>query len=194
MKNMSNHKIIISGTGRAGTTFIMKIFSYLGLDTGFSPKDFEQFVDKQCNAGLELFVHLLNGLHVPYIIKSPLFLEHVEETLSKIVIDYVIIPIRDFNKSAESRFKNNNNPTRAGVLWNATDVESQKNFYYKIIAEYVLLMEKHDIPTIFIDFDKMIVNPEYMYKKLKPVLDIHNKPFIDFHRAYIVASNSSAPH
>jgi hypothetical protein len=190
---MTNRKIIVSGTGRAGTTFIMKIFSFLGLDTGFNPKRFEKHVDPVANAGMELYIGFIKGYRVPYILKSPAFIEHIHKVLEKTKIDYMIIPLRDFEDSAQSRFRLKDNVTNCGALWNATDVESQKMFYHKILSDYLLAMVQYDIPTIFIDFKRMIVDEKYLFEKLKPIMDQHNKPFDDFRKAYWMSSVSSSP-
>ena len=35
-------KILITGTGRSGTTFLIKLFTFLGFDTGFDKKNFSK--------------------------------------------------------------------------------------------------------------------------------------------------------
>ena len=39
--NKCNVILLISGTGRAGTTFLIKIFSFLGFDTGFNELNYK---------------------------------------------------------------------------------------------------------------------------------------------------------
>ena len=108
---MNNHKILISGTGRCGTTFLIKLLSYLGLDTGFNPKRFTPHIDPIANAGMELFTGFMKNYKVPYILKSPAFIEQIDEVVTKTTIDFIIIPIRDYNKSAESRYRLKDNNT-----------------------------------------------------------------------------------
>jgi hypothetical protein len=48
---MSNH-IIISRTGRAGTTLLVQIFTTLGKDTGF--KEIKSNIFENCSAGMEI--------------------------------------------------------------------------------------------------------------------------------------------
>ena len=38
-------QIVITGTGRAGTTFLMALFTQLRLPTGFTPRDFANCTD-----------------------------------------------------------------------------------------------------------------------------------------------------
>ena len=46
---MKKNKILVTGTGRAGTTLLMKLFTDLGLDTGFTQK----VANNSPNEGLE---------------------------------------------------------------------------------------------------------------------------------------------
>jgi hypothetical protein len=48
---MARKHLIISGTGRSGTTFLVQLYTALGLDTGFT--DATAGVNRHCQAGLE---------------------------------------------------------------------------------------------------------------------------------------------
>lgn len=45
-------------------------------------------------------------------------------------------------------------------------------------------MTKYDIPTIFIDFDKMINDKKYLFDKIKSILDEKNIDFDNFSNIY----------
>ncbi|EDZ92862.1 Tetratricopeptide TPR_2 repeat protein [Limnospira maxima CS-328] len=94
------HHAIISGTGRAGTTFLVQLLTYLGLDTGF--EDTNSHVFKNCHAGMEKNIFSEDA---PYIIKSPWLCDHIDEILEskKYVIDCAYIPIRDLFSASASR-------------------------------------------------------------------------------------------
>jgi hypothetical protein len=62
---MSKHHVIISGTGRAGTTFLVQLLTELGLDTGFP--DAHSQIFPNCNAGME---YDIRDPKAPYIVKS----------------------------------------------------------------------------------------------------------------------------
>ena len=83
-------------------------------------------------------------------------------------IKKVIIPIRDYQSAANSRVQNKQ---LNGGLWCATDKQSQILFYRQIMSDYIYFMTKYNIDTIFIDFDKMINDKEYLFNKLKIILD-----------------------
>ena len=158
-------KIFITGTGRCGTTFLIKLFSFLNFDTGFDKTNYKNGIIPQCNAGME---RLYNEKF--YILKNPLFITQIEKIMEdkNTKIKKVIIPIRDFKLSAKSRVKYKN---ECGGLWNAKDEASQINFYREIVSNYLYMMTKYDIDTIFIDFDKMVNDKQYLFNKLKDILD-----------------------
>ena len=185
-------KILISGTGRAGTTFLIKIFSFLGFDTGFNESNYINYISKNCNAGME-FYYTKNH----YILKNPTFITEIPKIIdSNINIEYMIIPIRDYNKSAKSRVKNGidlNNTINGGTTGLANDEDSQVLYYNKIMSEYLYYMVKYDIPTIFIDFQKMILDKLYLYNKLKVILDKKDISIDNFNKYYDIATESSKP-
>lgn len=180
-------RIYITGSGRCGTTFLIKLFSFLNYDTGYTRENYEKSILKNCNSGMEKQHNDCN-----YIIKNPTIMENIEAIINDktIKIKTIIIPIRDFKSSAISRV---NHGKYAGGLWNATDEESQIQFYNKIMANYIYFMTKHELNTIFIDFDKMISNTQYLFEKLKPILDEKNVDFELFQIVYDEVSITSAP-
>jgi len=181
-----NEKIYITGTGRCGTTFLIKLFTFLNFDTGFDRNNYGKYIFSNCNSGME---SAYNAEHC--IIKNPTILQDIEKIIqSNILIKYVIIPIRDYTQSAKSRVTHNK---LAGGLWNATNEEEQIVFYNKIISEYIFFMCKYDIPTIFLDFDKMIKDKKYLFDKLKPILDGSNIDFMIFSCVYDEVSQNSKP-
>lgn len=173
-------KILISGTGRCGTTFLILLFSLLGLNTGYNIHNFKSDISEKCNSGME------RTIDSPYtILKNPRFIEEINNIVSNpnIHIQYMIIPIREYQKCAESRVQLGSDN---GGLWNASDYESQIAFFYQIMAKYNYYMTKYEIPTIFIDFEKMISDPNYVYQKVKPILG--SISYTTFLQSYQIAS------
>ena len=165
-------KIYISGTGRCGTTFLIKLFTFLNFDTGFTKETYKNYIFKNCNSGMEFTYN-----SKPYIIKDPHILKYIENIINdkNIKIKIMIIPIRKYFDAAKSRV--NLGINIEGGLWEATDLESQITFYNKLIADYVFYMTKYNINTIFLDFDEMINNKKYLFNKLKNILDEKNITF-----------------
>ena len=173
--------ILITGTGRCGTTFLVALLTLLGMDTGFTRETLKENIHDNCKGGLE-------KRPIEYkITKNPAFIIMMEQYIlgSKQVPKLVIIPIRHFSEAAESRYKNTkeqgclNEPLPkgpsaskgAGGLWNANTKEEQITFYNKCMAEYIQLMTLYDIPTKFIDFYRMTSNSRYLFESLKDVIE-----------------------
>ncbi len=60
--------ILITGTGRAGTTFMVELLTHLGLDTGFNADTVTGLKDEMGRAGLEKDIR---NNDCPFIVKSP---------------------------------------------------------------------------------------------------------------------------
>ena len=180
-------KILITGTGRCGTTFLIKLFSFLEFNTGYNRDNFKLSISSNCNSGMERF-YKANY----YIIKNPTFMHDIEKIVkdTSIKIKYVILPIRDLNMSAKSRVKHGK---KHGGLWHATDELSQIKFYENILASYIVISTKYDINTIFIDFDKMINDKIYLFDKLKNILDEKNIDLETFSVVFDEVSLNSKP-
>jgi hypothetical protein len=181
-------KILISGTGRAGTTFLIKLFTFLGFDTGFDKNTYMNYIFENCNAGMEL---PYTSNH--YILKNPQFMTNIEDIIQNIKIKYMIIPIRDYEKSAESRANIGHGPNKNGGLFGARNKDEQILFYHKIMANYLFYMTKYDINTIFIDFDRMISDKVYLFNKLKIILNEKNININTFSANYNYAASTSKP-
>ena len=180
-------KILITGTGRCGTTFLIKLFSFLDFDTGYNINNYKKYIDRKCNSGMER-----KYTENFYILKNPSFMSNIEIIFKdkSIKIKNVIIPIRNLEESANSRTKYDKGP---GGLWNATDKLSQIDYYKDIIANYIYISTKYDINTIFIDFDRMINDKRYLFNKLESILHEKNIDFEIFSQKYDIASLISKP-
>jgi len=167
-------KILITGTGRCGTSFLMMLFTLLGLDTGYTRENYHFYLDLS-GSGLESNTAVLPQK----IIKNPYFLINADDVVKRVKVKHMIVPIRDYEKSAESRVRLGN---ERGGLWDATNKEEQIQVYYRMMSKYMYDMVKYDIPTIFLDFDRMVTSSQYLYEKLYPMLD--RIDYETFHRVY----------
>ena len=180
-------KILITGTGRCGTTFLIKLFSFLDFDTGYDRNNYKLSIYSNCNSGME------KKYKDNYrVLKNPTFIMDIENIVNDttIKIKNVIIPIRDLNISAKSRVKHGE---KEGGLWTANDELSQLEFYKNILTNYIVISTKYDINTIFLDFDKMINDKTYLFYKLKNILDEKNINFETFSNIYDEVSLTSKP-
>jgi hypothetical protein len=190
---MSKHHLIISGTGRAGTTFLVQLLTELGLQTGF--KDAFSDFHASCNAGMEWNLRLEDA---PYVVKSPELCEYLGEVLKTkdIVIDYAIVPVRDLYSAAESRRQVSQASGRKkgakGGLWLTKNPRAQEAVLAKQFCNLVRTLVEHDVPTIFLDFPRLVKDSEYLFTKLKPALP--NIGSDAFSRAFQKLSNPRLVH
>jgi len=173
--------ILITGTGRCGTTFLVALFTLLGMETGFTRETLKENIHDKTKGGLEE----QPGKYK--IAKNPAFIFVIEQYIIQAgqVPKLVIIPVRNFTEATESRYKNTeeqgllNDPIPeglseskgAGGLWHADTKEEQITFYNKCMAEYIQLMTLYDIPTKFIDFYRMTTNSRYLFESLQDVIE-----------------------
>jgi len=181
-------QIVITGTGRTGTTFLVELLTHLGLDTGFETEDINHFKSDLSNAGLE---YRIGSENCPYIAKDPWFCDYAEEVIQRkdIILEHVYIPVRDLNSAAESRryvtkkgyselsyiekFKHLFNPKDfPGGLWHTKSTGNGKqeevllNQLYKVI--YQLSGGSTDVTLM--QYPKITRDPKYLYKKLESIL------------------------
>lgn len=173
---MARHHVIISGTGRAGTTFLVQLLTQLGLDTGFS--DPQSHIHPNCNAGMEWDVRRSDA---PYLVKSPWLCDLLEDALrgSDIVIDHALIPIRDLYAAAQSRREvtKNTDPDRfapgkvPGGLWHTDEPLAQEAVLLHQLYKLLYTLSKHEIPATLLHFPRLVHEPEYLYRSIGFVLN-----------------------
>lgn len=178
---MARNHIIISGTGRAGTTFLIQVLSELGMDTGFNNSYHN--INKNCNAGLEK--DIFND-KAPYIIKSPWLSDHIDKVLEsdRIVIDHAIIPIRDLFEAAESRrdvtrrSPVDKSEITPGGIWNTDHPEMQESVLAVKLYNLIYHLVRHNTPITMLDFPRFALDKEYFYAKMLTVFpELDNKLF-----------------
>jgi len=165
-------RVYITGTGRAGTTFLVDLLTRLGLDTGLDRggKDAVYFADAR--AGLEKDIFDRNG---PEIIKNPRLCDQLDAVLgSGIAIRHILIPIRDFASAAASRRfaqreatgSENGRPVRGG-LWDTRDGESQEAVLHEKFATLMEAIARNDIPFTLLSFPRFAKDGPYLFEKLR---------------------------
>ena len=164
--------VIISGTGRAGTSFLVHLLTHCGLDTGYSP-DY-QSLSKFPNAGLERDIRRDDA---PYIVKAPQMCDYMSTVLRnpEIVIEHAIIPVRTLDDAANSRIrvarisKQMVGRNGAGGLWGTSSSRRQRAVLAEKFATIVSDLVAADIPITFLHFPRFVEQVEYCCTKLSPI-------------------------
>jgi hypothetical protein len=188
--------LVISGTGRAGTTFLVQLFTYLGFDTGYTPAKLAEHIDKRARAGLE---HDIRKAGTPYVVKNPNLTEYVEEVLQRpdIIIDHVLIPMRDLHAAAQSRrlvqakakeewplhkrisrtLRRVHKHVNGGLTFTKDQGEQEAVLLHQFYKLLLALSHKH-IPVTLLQFPRIVTDCRFLFEKLAPLLG--NIDYSDF--------------
>ena len=164
-------KTVITGTGRAGTTFLVQLLTDLGLDTGYSQEQLD--VDPVSHAGLEQ--PNWETEEAPYIVKSPLIAESIHYALAEggVAIDHVFIPMRPLKDVVASRERVTRllGDAAPGGLDGGCDAARQLNRHARQFFGLMVALARYDIPHTLLEFPRLVVDCEYTHRKLAPLLD-----------------------
>lgn len=169
MDNKENRHVVITGVGRSGTTFLVKLLTHLGLPTGYTLEMLEEHTDKRSHAGLE---RNLRNKNLPYIVKDPIMCNYIEEIVeSKVIkLDHVYVPMRKLKDAAESRVriseKNGFKPAKGG-MWKTNKPEEQANVLATTLYGLQVGLSKMDVPVTYLHFPTIVKDPTYTYRKLE---------------------------
>jgi len=170
-RQVSKHYAVITGTGRAGTTLLVRVLTRAGVDTGYAADAIE--IDRIAHAGLEVDIRTLPER---YVVKSPWLAVYVEEVLANpaIVLDHAIICVRDLYSAAESRRRVQSHypdPSAKppGGLWKTDDPAKQEAVLAGLFYDLVFHLSRHDIPITYLHFPRFAEDGAYLTEKLAPL-------------------------
>jgi len=185
MKKPRGH-VVITGTGRAGTTFLVQLLTNLNLDTGYNAETMSKGIQENARAGLENDVRKDSS---PYIVKSTYFCDYASEVVKRedLRLEHVFIPVRDLFAAAESRrfvtrkavskmpflkrLKNTIKPPKvAGGLMHSRVKRKQETILMGQLYNLILALSEAHIPVTLLQFPKLVKDSAYLYEKLKPIL------------------------
>ena len=184
-----NH-LIIAGTGRAGTSFLVRYLTELGLDTTLSRNGDRADWDVEANAGLENL--LVSGENLPYVVKSPWISEYIDQILGekRFKIDAFIVPVRDLVEAATSRVVleqrsiHQHNPwmadrldrtwetyghTAGGLVYSLNPLDQARLLAVQF-HRLVLKASEAGVPIVFPVFPRIATDWEYLHRCLRPIL------------------------
>lgn len=188
-QNPERH-LVIAGTGRAGTSFLVRYLTELGLDTTLTRKGDAAAWDGPANAGFEDL--LIAGRTLPYVVKSPWIGEYIEQILKeeRFKIDAFIVPVRDLVEVAASRVVleqraiHEHNPwmaeqldktwetyghTPGGLVYSLNPLDQARLLAVQF-HQLVLKVSEAGIPLVFPVFPRIVADWKYLHKCLLPIL------------------------
>lgn len=183
---MRRKHVVITGTGRAGTSFLIELLTHLGLETGYTVGSIARHKSTLARAGLEKDIRKDGA---PYVVKSPWFSDYVDEVLGRddIEIEHVFVPMRNLHAAAESRrfvtaqaLSQMNILARmrhqlrakpiAGGRWQTRDESQQEEVLLLKVYNLILSLSKTMIPITLLQYPRLVSDAKYLFEKLNPIL------------------------
>lgn len=204
---------VITGTGRAGTSFLVALLSTLKMPTGFTAPQAQSYLSNPAHAGLERMqtckchdsrTHCLVFSTQVQIVKSPylamdkwfpIWLTPTIQPLSN-----VIVPIRDSKETSISRANmpmtraNKNNNISGGFWGGSRTVIEQQHFDEHILSTLIAELTRQNIPTVLLSYPRHVLDAEYCADQLyflRARYGVSYGAFVEAHRAL---SNTSLVH
>ena len=198
---------VITGTGRAGTSFLMAVQSTLGMPTGFQPSSAKVLETTSWHAGFEapsvpacrcrgghtLCVHFGKDVQ---IIKKPQLAEQNQFPLWLAPpvsgLANVIVPVRSSTESAASRAANGNR--NGGFSLGAIDDVSQQHADEHLLSTLMVELSKQDVNVTLLHYPSHVIDPHYSALKLEWLLRRYNISTHAFTHAHQSLLNMSLVH
>ena len=197
---MANRHVIITGTGRAGTTFLVQYLHANGLDTHLGRRP-DARLDEASHAGLEdTFLHD-QADQLPYVIKSPWIAFDPQNTIPPdVTVDAFIVPVRALEEAAASRVileraamhrlvpslshlpgSFDHWGTVPGGMVYSLSTQDQARILAVAFHTLVQYAVCRDVPLVLMDFPRFVEDAEYLYDKLSAVLPLERETALAAH-------------
>jgi hypothetical protein len=175
--------VVIAGTGRAGTSFLVSFLGACGLQVGDDTGDWGE----RARAGLE---HYLLDPSAPYVVKDPLLFTYCDDIDPEaIAVDALIVPVRDLMDAATSRILQERTAlaetswrerapvevrgTVTGGAVYSLDPVDQARILAVGFHRLIYWATSREIPVYFLDFPRLVKDREYLVDCLWPLLSKH---------------------
>jgi hypothetical protein len=200
--SLRSGKVIITGTGRAGTTLLVRILTRLGLDTSFAEADLQAVEAEIGRAGLERPINAQTAPGLPEIIKTPYLTEMLGPALAQgwFTVDHAIVPVRALTDAAHSRASVSEKAKALGRdpfytpggLWDVRDPADQRDELARKLSNLIETLVAHEIPTTLIGFPRFAREPDYFVRILGGFLhERYGLPEADLRKAHARETNLS---
>jgi hypothetical protein len=163
---MAEPKIVIAGTGRAGTTLLVQVLGDLGFDTGIKPG---AHIELEARAGLEGNIRRPDA---PRVVKAPGLSIELDRLLAAgtVAVEHVIIPVRDLDVAAASRVRaagyGRDPRARGGMIGRSKRAGAERAALAEWLAQLIVTVTKYDLPHTLLAFPRFAEDADYCFAKL----------------------------
>ena len=193
---------LITGTGRAGTSFLIALLTRLGLPTGYGETDVRTAAARRSHAGLERSIRMCrdernrsvavdaaNGS--VRVVKSPWYAapELRPHWLTATNIRRVVVPLRELKQVARSRERHAHG--NGGFWRGAENADAQQRKDAELLAGLFYDLEMADKATTTLAFPRSARDEAYCRAKLGWLLDEYGVDARAFNRSYRATANRS---
>jgi hypothetical protein len=183
--------LLIAGTGRAGTSFLVRYLTALGMDTTLSRAGAAAHWDDDANAGLEALPLPGQLADLPHVIKTPWAYEVTDALLAQpqLRLQAAILPVRDLVDAATSRTVLELRALHQHVPWMAELGHTWETWGHtpggavyslspvdqaRLLATgFHRLVERlttAEVPMLFLAFPRFVRDADYLFDQLRSVL------------------------
>jgi len=176
--------VLITGTGRCGTTFLVELLTHLGFDTGFSVDNLERYKFSKARAGLEIGIHHIGS---PRIRKRPLTAQGIDVFIRSGRAEKIIMPIRILEHAVQSRVNQQGaikNQFVPGGLEGTLDPSKQGEVYLWLVYNMLYHASLQQVPVFLMQFPKIVKDAQYLYDCLEAVFGVEMPTFPVFEQIF----------
>ncbi len=163
-----NSKIIVTGPGKCGTSYFMKLLSELGFDTGFDAEDSSVIAGYDGEKRYHGFEWTIRGKgakkeDMPYIIKDPYLCLDLLERAERWDwdIEHVYILLRDYTDIANHHWHFSG--SKHADLDKEEFIEEYKMKAALFVGRIVDQVVNEKIPYTFLRFPRIVKEPLYFW-------------------------------
>lgn len=180
---MPKPHVVVAGTGRAGTTALMRLFTELDLETGFSKTDYAKLIDPISLGGLEFDLENADYENLPRFIKSPYFYKYADKVLNddNVFIEHILVPVRMLDQATKSRIRIHlphieissgkfYADTVPGGLTGTNTLEDQEVILGRQLTSLIKSISKSFTQHTFLAFPTFAQDPKYLFKSINFLL------------------------
>lgn len=151
----------------------MRLFSRLGLETGFKP---DTPVERKSHAGYEWplprLATWMGKPDCPRVIKNPALCETLDNMLTRkqFGVEHVLVPVRDLFAAAESRRRvqalSPGAPPNVRVDGGLISAGRQEVALSRRFHQLMVTIAKYELSYSMLLFPRLATDPEYLYKRV----------------------------